>query len=91
MTGRYTPIYAYWLLMTLFITHYGDLKRLMCRQKKLRNLNINVIICAQTVKSIHKDIKKTLSDMILFHGIGKDDFMKLMKENPVGMLDKKNI
>ena len=62
----------------------------MCRLlKKLRRFNINVIICVQTVKSIPKDIKRTLSDMILFPGIGEDDFMELMKESPAGMFDKK--
>ena len=64
----------------------------MCRLlKKLRHFNINVIICVQTVKSIPKDIKRTLSDMILFPGIGEDDFMELMKESPAGMFDKKSL
>lgn len=64
----------------------------MCRLlKKLRHFNINVIICVQTVKSIPKDIKRTLSDMILFPGIGEDDFMELMKESPAGMFDKKKL
>ena len=62
----------------------------MCRLlKKLRHFNINVIICVQTVKSIPKDIKRTLSDIILFPGISEDDFMELMKESPAGMFDKK--
>lgn len=62
----------------------------MCRLlKKLRHFNINVIICVQTVKSIPKDIKRTLSDMILFPGIGEDDFNELIKESPAGMFDKK--
>lgn len=64
----------------------------MCRLlKKLRHFNINVIICVQTVKSIPKDIKRTLSDIILFPGIGEDDFMELMKESPAGMFDKKTL
>ena len=64
----------------------------MCRLlKKLRHFNINVIICVQTVKSIPKDIKRTLSDMILFPGIGEDDFMELMKESLAGMFDKKSL
>ena len=64
----------------------------MCRLlKKLRHFNINVIICVQTVKSIPKDIKRTLSDIILFPGIGEEDFMDLMKESPAGMFDKKNL
>ena len=62
----------------------------MCRLlKKLRHFNINIIICVQTVKSIPKDIKRTLSDIILFPGISEDDFMELMKESPAGMFDKK--
>ncbi len=64
----------------------------MCRLlKKLRHFNINVIICVQTVKSIPKDIKRTLSDIILFPGISEDDFMDLMKESPAGMFDKKKL
>ena len=64
----------------------------MCRLlKKLRHFNINVIICVQTVKSIPKDIKRTLSDIILFPGIGEEDFMDLMKESPAGMFDKKKL
>ena len=64
----------------------------MCRLlKKLWHFNINVIICVQTVKSISKDIKRTLSDIILFPGISEDDFMELIKESPAGMLDKKKL
>ena len=64
----------------------------MCRLlKKLRHFNINVIICVQTVKSIPKDIKRTLSDIVLFPGISEEDFMELMKESPAGMFDKKKL
>ena len=64
----------------------------MCRLlKKLRHFNINVIICVQTVKSIPKDIKRTLSDIVLFPGISEDDFIELMKESPAGMFDKKRL
>ena len=64
----------------------------MCRLlKKLRHFNINVIICVQTVKSIPKDIKRTLSDIVLFPGISEDDFIELMKESPAGMFDKKKL
>lgn len=64
----------------------------MCRLlKKLRHFNINVIICVQTVKSIPKDIKRTLSDIILFSGIGEDDFIELIKESPASMFDKKKL
>ena len=64
----------------------------MCRLlKKLRHFNINVIICVQTVKSIPKDIKRTLSDIILFPGIGEDDFIELLKESPAAVFDKKKL
>ena len=64
----------------------------MCRLlKKLRHFNINVIICVQTVKSIPKDIKRTLSDIVLFPGISEDDFVELMKESPAGMFDRKKL
>lgn len=64
----------------------------MCRLlKKLRHFNINVIICVQTVKSIPKDIKRTLSDIILFSGISEDDFNELIKESPAGMFDRKSL
>ena len=48
--------------------------------KKLRHFNINVIICVQTVKSIPKDLKRGLSDIILFPGISEYDFKDLLKE-----------
>lgn len=57
--------------------------------KKLRHFNINVIICVQTVKSISKDIKRTLSDIVLFPGISFEDFMDLMKESPASVFDRK--
>ena len=64
----------------------------MCRLlKKLRHFNINAIICVQTTKSIPKDIKRTLSDIVLFPGIGEEDFMDLMKESPAGMFDRKKL
>ena len=64
----------------------------MCRLlKKLRHFFINVIICVQTVKSIPKDIKRILSDIILFTGISEDDFIELMWESPAGMFDKKSM
>ena len=64
----------------------------MCRLlKKLRHFNINVIICVQTVKSIPRDIKRTLSDLILFPGIGEEDFNDLIKESPAGIFDRKKL
>ena len=55
--------------------------------KKLRHFNINVIICVQTVKSIPKDLKRGLSDLILFPGIGEYDFKDLMKEVNCNFID----
>ena len=54
--------------------------------KKLRHFNINVIICVQTTKSIPRDIKRNLSDAILFAGINEDDFKFLVKESSIGRL-----
>ena len=62
----------------------NELPRLL---KKLRHFNINVIICVQTTRSIPRDIKRILSDCILFPGISKDDFYDLMKEGPFGSFD----
>jgi len=61
-----------------------DLSRLL---KKLRHFNINVMICVQTVKSIPKDIKRCLSDIILFPGISKTDFIDLMYETGASALN----
>lgn len=64
----------------------------MCRiLNKLRHFNINVIVCVQTVKSIPKDIKRTLSDIVLFSGIGEEDFMNLVKESPASVFDRKKL
>ena len=62
----------------------NELPRLL---KKLRHFNINVIICVQTTRSIPRDLKRILSDCILFPGISKDDFSELMKEGPFGNFD----
>ena len=59
--------------------------------KKLRHFNISVIICVQTVKSIPKDIKRGLSDLILFPGINEDDFKDLMKEVNTNFIDSKEL
>jgi len=59
--------------------------------KKLRHFNINVIICVQTVKSIPKDLKRGLSDLVLFPGISQEDFMDLMKEVNTNFLDPKDL
>ena len=59
--------------------------------KKLRHFNINVIICVQTVKSIPKDLKRGLSDIILFPGISQEDFIDLMKEVNTNFIDHKQL
>ena len=65
-----------------------DLSRLL---KKLRHFHINVMICVQTVKSISKDIKRTLSDIVLFPGISQYDFEDLIKESPASSFDFKKL
>jgi hypothetical protein len=55
--------------------------------KKLRHFNINVIISVQTAKSIPKDIKRTLSDLILFPGISEYDFKDLIRESTASCFD----
>lgn len=62
----------------------NELSRLL---KKLRHFNINVIICVQTTRSIPRDIKRILSDCIVFPGISKNDFYDLMKDGPFGEFD----
>ena len=62
----------------------NELPRLL---KKLRHFNINVILCVQTTRSLPRDIKRILSDCIIFPGISKDDFYDLMKEGPFGNWD----
>ena len=55
--------------------------------KKLRHFNINVIIIVQTVKSIPKDLKRNLSDCVIFPGISKIDFFDLIKESSLSCFD----
>jgi hypothetical protein len=64
----------------------SEMSRLL---KKLRHFFINVIICVQTCKSIPKDIKRLVSDVVLFPGLSKDDFYELIEEGPFGQFDKK--
>ena len=59
--------------------------------KKLRHFNITVMICVQTTKSITPDIKRILSDTILFPGISEEDFQDLMKIGPFGGFDRKQL
>ena len=55
--------------------------------KKLRHFNINVIICVQTTMSIPKDIKRILSDCILWPGISINDFKDLVKDSSLSCFD----
>jgi hypothetical protein len=48
---------------------------------------MNCIICCQTVKSIPKDIKRNLSDLVVFPGISEIDFKELVKESTLGCFD----
>ena len=81
-----------WLILDDFANHpllrskETEMSRLL---KKLRHFNINVTICVQTTKSIPKDIKRTLSDIVLFNGIGQEDFFDLLKESPASVFDAK--
>jgi hypothetical protein len=59
--------------------------------KKLRHFNISVIICVQTVKSIPKDLKRNLSDLILFPGISEEDFIYLIRESSASKFDYKKL
>lgn len=64
----------------------NELPRLL---KKLRHFYINVIVCVQTTRSITRDLKRILSDLIIFPGISEDDFYDLFKECPLGAFDAK--
>lgn len=57
--------------------------------KKLRHFMITCIICVQTVKSIPKDIKRNVSDFILFPGISQYDFNDLIRESSAAKFDYK--
>ncbi len=48
----------------------NELPRLL---KKLRHFNINVICCVQTTRSIPRDLKRILSDIIIFTYAREDD------------------
>jgi hypothetical protein len=57
--------------------------------KKLRHFNINVIACVQTAKSIPKDIKRIMTDCVLFPGMSEDDFKELFKESSASKFNYK--
>lgn len=83
-----------WLILDDFASHpllrskEAELSRLL---KKLRHFYINVLLCVQTTKSIPKDIKRNLTDCILFPGVSEDDFKELMKEGPFGNFNTKQL
>ena len=57
--------------------------------KKLRHFNINVIIIVQTTRSIPRDLKRNLSDLVIFPGISEQDFVDLIKESTASCFDYK--
>jgi len=59
--------------------------------KKLRHFNITTMICVQTTKSITPDLKRIISDCILFPGVSEEDFSDLMKIGPFGKFDRKQL
>ena len=56
---------------------------------KTRHYNITFIIAVQTVKFIPKNIKRMLSDCVIYGGLSEDDFMSLMKELPMPFNEEK--
>lgn len=57
----------------------SEMSRLL---KKLRHFNITVIIIVQTITSLPKEIRRVLSDVVLFKGVNKDDFENFFKVVP---------
>ena len=49
---------------------------------KTRHYNITFIIAVQTVKFIPKNVKRMLSDCVIYGGLSEEDFISLMKELP---------
>lgn len=47
---------------------------------KTRHYNITFIIAVQTVKFIPKNIKRMITDCVIYGGMSEDDFISLMKE-----------
>ena len=48
---------------------------------------MNLIICVQTVKSITKELKRDLQDIVLFSGLSKDDSTELISETTESIFD----
>ena len=55
----------------------SELNRLLT---KTRHYNITCIICVQTTKFIIKNLKRLLTDVVLYKGLSEDDWNDLMKE-----------
>ena len=49
---------------------------------KTRHYNITFVISVQTVKFVPKNIKRMITDAVLYGGISEDDFNSLLKELP---------
>jgi hypothetical protein len=55
--------------------------------RTLRHLDITVIICIQAVKDTPKDVKRLMTDAVLFPGIAEYDFIDLIRESTLGWLN----
>lgn len=55
----------------------SELNRLLT---KTRHYNITCIICVQTTRFIIKNLKRMLTDLILYKGLSEDDWIGLMRE-----------
>lgn len=55
----------------------SELNRLLT---KTRHYNITCIICVQTTRFIIKNLKRMLTDLILYKGLSEDDWINLMRE-----------
>ena len=55
----------------------SELNRLLT---KTRHYNITCIICVQTTKFIIKNLKRMLTDVVLYKGLSEDDWTDLMRE-----------
>lgn len=60
-------------------TKESEMSRLL---KKLRHFNITVNIIVQTAASLPKEIKRMLTDLVLFRGTNEEDFKKLFQTVP---------
>ena len=60
---------------------------------KCRHYNLTFVIAVQTVKFVPKNVKRMITDCVLYGGMSEDDFMSLLKElshpwNPKILYDK---